>query len=687
MHPTEHAELVQSHVLAGLIAFFPPEKRKPKICEAVSPATFELIRYKASIHKAVCFTGRTVSHSCLQFVFTTWLSVVVAAARPIARKQAGVRRYSLIRGFVSKWLAIQWAYNSFLLCGLRSTIRAQVLAQKVEFVQRAAEDLQHAALQSNSGAMYQMLRRFTVPRVPRGQRLHDALGNPVQTLVEEQALFRDHFIGLAAGRAVPFADLVAEGRPGRVAADGIAEDLSIIPSRPRLTTDIATAQLGKAIGESKIGAEGMRLCPAAAAGLLHPLVTKSLINAEAPLQWKGAQLATLFKGKGARSSLKSYRDVALGDPESKTYGKVLRRFLLRAIDRLNPELQFGSGLGGGGCDLPHLAARAAMQVAEVRSECGALLFLDVTTAFASMVRECVLPTSAGKSSWARFLIDKGYPAEFAYEVMSVVEKVCDWESAGLSGHALAVLQDFHTCTWFSLEALDHVCASVRGCTAGNPIADLVYIASDVFVSLRLKEKLLERGLSFSVSDSAARSFFGLEGEGGGQTITRVAYVDDAVIPIVAPAPLIVARLVTTASVAKLVYENHGLELNFGAGKSEAVMSFHGPGAQQARRQVFTELGGILDCDGFGASTFPLRVVGKYRHLGGIITGSGDLFPEIGSKMAMVRQTARQLRPHFLRHASIPLYRKGQVVQALILARGLRLGVCLASASSQRCLCS
>ena len=127
-----------------------------------------------------------------------------------------------------------------------------------------------------------------------------------------------------------------------------------------------------------------------------------------------------------------------------------------------------------------------MQVAEVRSECGALLFLDVTTAFASMVRECVLPTSAGKSAWARFLIDKGYPAEFAYEVMSVVEKVCDWESAGLSGHALAVLQDFHTCTWFSLEALDHVCASVRGCTAGNPIADLVYIASDIFVSLRLK---------------------------------------------------------------------------------------------------------------------------------------------------------------------------------------------------------
>ena len=44
-------------------------------------------------------------------------------------------------------------------------------------------------------------------------------------------------------------------------------------------------------------------------------------------------------------------------------------------------------------------------------------------------------------------------------------------------------------------------------------------------------------------------------------------------------------------------------------------------------------------------------------------------------MAQVRQTARQLRRHFLRAPGIPAERKGQVIQALVLARGLHLGGC------------
>ena len=190
------------------------------------------------------------------------------------------------------------------------------------------------------------------------------------------------------------------------------------------------------LGESTFSGEAFRTCPVEAARALHPLVCKSLLNAEAPLQWKGAQLAALFKGKGSRAHLTSYRDVALGDPDAKLYGKLLRKFLLKSVKAIDPVMQFGSGCGGGGCDLPHLAARALLQLGEVRCCCAALLFLDVTTVFASMVRETALPTDAGKEAWMLFLVQRGYPSDFAAEVMQAVARICDWEETG-----------FHSMLW------------------------------------------------------------------------------------------------------------------------------------------------------------------------------------------------------------------------------------------------
>ena len=409
--------------------------------------------------------------------------------------------------------------------------------------------------------------------------------------------------------------------------------------------------------------------------MLHPLLCKALVNAEAPLQWKGSQLAALFKGKGARTSIKSYRDVSLCDPDAKMYGKILRRFLSKAVGAMSPTMQFGSGLGGGGCDLPHLAARAVLQLAETSSCCVALLFLDATTAFASMVRETLFPTVAGRQAWMHFLVTRGYPPDFASEVVEAVASVCDWESTGLSAHALAVLTDFHTNTWFSMELLPGVCSSARGCAAGNPVADLVFIASDIILAQRLHLSLQQHGLTHTLNDYDARAFFGLDGIPIDHQLSRVAYVDDGVIPVVGPACGIVERLRSAASVAQSVYETHGLALNFAAGKSEAVMAFHGPGAQIARNHVFSDCGGFLACDRFDNSTFELRIVGRYRHLGGVITGTGDLYPEIGPKMAQVRQIARQLRRPFLRDPAIPIKKKGQVIQALVLARGMHLAGC------------
>ena len=272
---------------------------------------------------------------------------------------------------------------------------------------------------------------------------------------------------------------------------------------------------------------------------------------------------------------------------------------------------------------------------------------------------------------------------FAQEVISAVAKVCDWQETGLSDHALCVLEDFHTSTWFWMELLDDIVVTYRGCTAGNPIADLIYIASDACLERRLREALRVDGLVFSISDEDAMPYFGIHEVPAVHDLSRIAYVDDGVIPILAPASLIAARVRQTASIAQKYYEEFGFALNFVPGKSADVLAFAGTGAQQARKQIFVEDQGLVHCLSGGGQSFVLRVVPRYKHLGGYIVASGDVTQEIGPKMAMVRNTSRQLHRPFLRDPEVAPGKKAQVMQSLILSRGLHLASCWPILSSRK----
>ena len=59
----------------------------------------------------------------------------------------------------------------------------------------------------------------------------------------------------------------------------------------------------------------------------------------------------------------------------------------------------------------------------------------------------------------------------------------------------------------------------------------------------------------------------------------------------------------------------------------------------------------------------------------------------GPKMAAVRQATRQLRRPFLRNPSVALQRKGQVLQSVVLAKGMHLAGCWPRLlpREQRCL--
>ena len=99
----------------------------------------------------------------------------------------------------------------------------------------------------------------------------------------------------------------------------------------------------------------------------------------------------LSKGKGSMTSLRPYRDVTCCSALGKPFSIALRSSALSVLGVVASPGQTGSGLGGGGTEMARLWADAAAHAAQLQGMSEAIAFIDVAFAFASVVRELVLP--------------------------------------------------------------------------------------------------------------------------------------------------------------------------------------------------------------------------------------------------------------------------------------------------------
>ena len=79
--------------------------------------------------------------------------------------------------------------------------------------------------------------------------------------------------------------------------------------------------------------------------ILHPLVFKSVVAIQPPLQWKGGHLFEIYKGKGSRHDIQSYRDVTICEAASKAMSKPMRKNGVPILNKISSSMHFF--LGGG----------------------------------------------------------------------------------------------------------------------------------------------------------------------------------------------------------------------------------------------------------------------------------------------------------------------------------------------------
>ena len=472
------------------------------------------------------------------------------------------------------------------------------------------------------------------------------------------------------GKLVSFEELVNVDRAGNddkyrnLNSDGLWQ---ILPTISDIHHRYLRMKNNKAGGECNVTTNVHKTFALSMAKAVWPLHVKATIRLSPPLQWKGGMVAALFKGKGSSAICENYRDILLADDNGKDFSAHLRHHMLPIVRHMAWGTQFGSGLNGGETCMAHLYIRTAFELCSHANVSAAVLFLDVVAAFASMLRRLVFDEDHGDEVWLRQLRACGLSdtdIEAIYAHIKHFAFGTDGEGVVYSGCdngiklAFELVNQSYTNTWMSNEGIPSVIATSQGCAAGTPMADLIYCVAMSRVLITLYSSLKNDGLLSEVKCG-----------GTSVQLHDVSYPDDTALTIAAPASEIVNKTAKVAAVCVDVFKTFFFTLNWKTNKSEAIISFKGPGARKAKKHlIFNLLNQVTLTTLVGQIV--LRFVESYVHLGSKTTAcASNVGLEVAHRAAIINREARKLYVDVLANKQITFVKKSQICQAFILSKG------------------
>jgi len=427
-------------------------------------------------------------------------------------------------------------------------------------------------------------------------------------------------------------------------------------------------KIGKAIGNSLIAGDIYKHAASALAFVEFPLYFKIYQTLRPPLQWRGGVLCELFKNKGSPSIISNYRDICISDSSAKVLGKLVRHALLPAARGFALESQWGSGLHGGETAITHLYVRNLYHIARVTGQSLSLLFLDITSAFASLVRRIIFDIEAGDEHWLLQLRASGFSESEIHQIYDEIKMLVVGDKN--STYATALATQLHTFMWNTFDGLPDISWSLQGTGAGAPLADLVYVIAMAKVLRKLRCELY---LGDFISTFRVREALPIHPNSSQSERSFVAndasYVDDAVIPVFTTADRLIERTSAVASTALRIYAQHGMSLNFSSGKSEAVLNWIGPKAASHERQAMATYNNKIPCKGIRVGdTFYLLIVKTYKHMGTKISVGDSLGEEVAARISAMSSGTKRLSK-ILRSKHVTCNHKMNVITMYLITKG------------------
>ena len=245
------------------------------------------------------------------------------------------------------------------------------------------------------------------------------------------------------------------------------------------------------------------------------------------------------------------------------------------------------------------------------------MYSDIQSAYYSVIREYVVGF-IGPEAQLRACLDRlGLSTEVAATAINFVNTHGSLLQLGQADPALVeYMRCLNDDTWFVINGSEEVVRTSRGARAGEATADLIFIFLFGRVTKQVRTLINESPYWIEFPYSSTGILSARDGLDTTTDDAEVAYADDVMHAYVHKDPSFIAEAIRfTAAALVHVAALHGLKLNFGPGKTEALLSLRGSGAKALRKAIVSD-GGL--CVGPAM----LSVVCTYKHLGTLATSTG-----------------------------------------------------------------
>eukprot|EP00435_Cladocopium_sp_Y103_P041759 s1783_g11.t1 len=325
-----------------------------------------------------------------------------------------------------------------------------------------------------------------------------------------------------------------------------------------------------------------------------------------------------------------YRQILLEPTLARAISKSWRKPLVRGLDMVAAPLQQG-GRKGLGIEPLHLMVRMWQSNAKANKMSLGLLFVDVKSAFYSIVKPMLAKYDGSGESVAKIFQELSLPpSAFQQFLVNVGDSSMIERATGSEIVASQVAANLSH-TWFLIPNGTDVRAPKTGSRPGDPCADILF----GFVMAQMLDQICTRAANQGISLRPSVD--------SGTMTAYVGWVDDLALSVTAEATEVVRKTVQLTSIVLDVMIEHGMQLSCGKGKTAILFEFHGKGSTKAKQQCERDAGDGLWVMSEHQGAMLVPILGHYKHLGGIIVPGGAKLHEVRARGAAMRQNVAPLK--------------------------------------------
>jgi len=348
--------------------------------------------------------------------------------------------------------------------------------------------------------------------------------------------------------------------------------------------------------------------------------------------FKGGRLVHLFKGKGAADEPENRRGILISNHVGKIAHSTLRGQYTPFLELGMLPMQVGGRPRKSVQQGAHMLRLFMSRCKQSNLSCG-VIFLDIRTAYYKVLRELVISQPVPEDRLQALLAHFRLPAESMQQLEKKLRGDDDALRTGLCSSMGHILGELHRDTWFTTQGLPGLTVTTIGTRPGSCFADVFFNFLFAEVLKEIKEALGDSGVLTELRWCGKRSLnMDAQDVECAVHVLETAWADDLALFFQHQDPnQLVSNLREGCTTMINTCMKYGLEPNFAKGKTEAILSLRGKGAVTARRKWFTEERGLLPLPDCHLDRCHIKMVARYRHLGGIVDAKAGASAEVKGK--------------------------------------------------------